>query len=125
MLDITELLETLHLTSSKRVLNVAETSKEGELTRVRIPVTEILASDQTDASLRKFARDWLLRKAEAAKPPQHIRVDHRFEPMQTFWLDEETNEPIAPVVGAIVLSWWPRPKVPDYEDLARRQKKRG
>lgn len=117
VIDLDPLLETLNKLSGGRVLRAAEIIHEGEFTRARIPVRLLNTGDKVDIALRRYASDWVKLRC-----PNHAS-DTRFEKLPAgtsyFQGGKET-----PITGAIVLSWWPRPEVPDFEQIKRMQQAR-
>lgn len=115
------MLTTLSKSTDGRVIDVAEVTQEGDLTIIRIPVKSHNPADKKDVALRKFSRDWLrMRK-------KNIGTDTRFMdlPPGTAWHYDDGSE--TRIVGALELSWWPRPErpeKPEFEQLMDAQKAR-
>ena len=104
--------------SNSRVLPHAEVVKEGDLNIAKIPVSSHNPSDQKDVALRRFAADWLRQNVK------DTAVDTRFEKVQGLsWYDEATKAE-TPLVAFLVLTWWPRPPMTEYEMLLASQRAR-
>ena len=116
-IELQPLLDTLHKISAGRVLNAAMLSSEGDFSKAEVPVQEPNPGDKKDMTLRKYAKDWLRRQSN------EIGIDVRFEslPPRTSFYDSKGRE--VPVMGVIVLSWWPRKETTELEELAEQQKK--
>lgn len=86
---------------------MADAQEEGDLRTATIPVVFELSGDTADQALRKYARDWIRKQGE-------FSVDARFKKMKNqSWWDDDGKE--TRICGAIVLTWWPRPKLSDEE----------
>lgn len=75
--------------------------------------------DKTDQALRRFAADWLRTHTKECS------VDTKFEklPPGVSYYQEGKEEH---VVAVLILSWWPRPPMSDFELLRQMQQaKRG
>lgn len=103
--------------SEGRIVRHAEIVQEGEFTRARVPVRLLNTGDKVDTALRRYAADWLKLRC-----PNHA-ADTKFEklPPRTSFFHEGKE---TPVTGVIVLSWWPRPEIPDHEQIKRMQQAR-
>lgn len=117
VIDLDPLLETLNKLSDGRILRAAEITHEGEFTRARIPVRMPNPGDKTDLALRRYAADWVRLRCK-----EHS-VDTKYEklpPGTSYYKDGEEFR----VMATITLSWWPRPELPDFEQLKRMQQAR-
>ena len=117
-IDLRPLLGTLNKISMGRVLQGMEKTKEGELTKIEIPVRGINLTDKKDTMLRNFSKDWIRKKIG-----HPIGIDTRFHllPQGTSWYEGETE---VPVVAALIISFWPKKKS-DFDELRIQQKKNG
>lgn len=112
-MDIKPLIDTLSKVSEGRVLPFVDVRKDGDLEIAKVPVRARNDSDKTDLALRRYASDWLKRQAE-------VSVDTRFEELRgVSWFSDDGTE--TPIVGALVISWWPRPKMSEFDALKKLQ----
>ena len=118
-IDLQPLLQTLSKISMNRIIAECEKTKEDEITQIKIPVKFNNPSDKKDTALRNFSKDWLRRKI--TKP---IGIDARFEelPRGTSFYQEEGE---TPVIGCLVISFWPKKEESDFDRLKKQQKKNG
>lgn len=97
-----------------RVLPYAEIATEGDLTIVKIPVGRHNPADKSDVALRRYAADWL------RKTFTNVGVDHRFEKVQNLsWHADDGTQTL--MIGIIYLTWWKRPEMTEFEQLAKLQ----
>ena len=114
VMELDPLLETLNKLSEGRIVRAAEIVQEGEFTRVRIPVRLPHAGDKVDVALRRYAADWIRLQRK------DVSVDTKYERLPAGVSFFHEGQEIR-VTGQIVLSWWPRPEIPDYEQIKRMQ----
>ena len=98
--------------SGNRILPYYEEIKEGELTKIKIPVSSKNISDRTDRAMRGYLSDWIKRNIK------DVGVDTRFETMPggTAYYAEEKEFPI---IGCITVTWWPKKPESDFDKLRR------
>jgi len=116
-MDLQPLLNDIAGVSGNRVLPFAEYSKSGEISTARIPVTRVNANDKKDTVIRRFIRDYVKRQDDA------LAVDARFEdvgPGMAYRRDGKEY----PVVGALIVTWWPRAPETEFEAIKRLQEER-
>lgn len=113
-IDLDPLLETLHKLSEGRIVRAAEIVHEGEFTRARIPVRTPNPGDKADLALRRYAADWVRLRCK-----EHS-ADTKYEKLPPGVSYYKGSEEIR-VCAVIVLSWWPRPEIPDFEQIKRMQ----
>lgn len=92
---------------------------EDKLTIAKIPVIAPNPSDKTDQALRRFSADWLRENVK------EVSVDTRFEKLRggTVWINDTTLVS-TPIIGALVITWWPKPPMGEYEMLLASQRAR-
>ena len=116
-MDLQPLLDILSKVSMGRVLPYAEQKTEGDYSIANIPVKALNPGDKTDLALRRFAADWFKTRLEKTA------TDTRFEKLKGLsWFTEKKEE--IPIVGRIIISWWPRPEIPEFEQLLAQQRLR-
>lgn len=111
--DLQEAVSTISKLSAGRILPFFEHEDHGELQKITIPVRDFNQSDTNDTAMRRYMQDWIHRKLE------RVGVDHRFEklPMGTSYYSDKEY----PVKGSIVITWWPKKKMGDYEEWRKRR----
>lgn len=117
MLDLKMLLTTLARVSGERVLPVlVDPTEEGDLCQVSIPVTAENPADKADQALRRYSKDWI-------KKQGRFNVEAKFQPLKNkSWFDDEGKE--TPLVGLIVLTWWPQPELSEFDKWEREKAER-
>lgn len=118
MLDLQELLTTLAKVSGDRILPVvADSTEEGDLCIVSIPVKMENPADKTDQALRRYSKDWIKKQGS-------FNVESRFQPLKNqAWYDDDGNQECF-VIGLIVLTWWPQPELSEFEKWEREKAER-
>ena len=102
-----------------RILSECIHTKEEDIQKIEIPVKEINDADKKDTALRNYSKDWLKRKVS-----HPLGVDTRFKllPLGTSFYGDGGE---IPVVGCLVLSFWPKKEESDFDKLKRQQKRNG
>ena len=112
--DLQEAVNTISKLSSNRILPFFEIESHGEIQKLSVPVREYNTSDKRDTAMRRYLQDWLKRKVE------NIAVDTRFDKLQrgTSYYTEEQE---FPVVGCLIITWWPKKPGDDYAEWKKRR----
>lgn len=112
--NLSEAVSTVSKISSNRILPYYELEDHGEIQKMTIPVKQYNTSDKRDTAMRRYLSDWLKRKVE------NIAVDTRFEILDkgtSYYADDQEF----PVVGSIVITWWPKKPGDDYAEWKKRR----
>lgn len=117
-IDLTDLLQTLTRLTNGRILPFAETTKVSDVTEARIPVASQDEADLKEVRLSRFIRDWLHRKKE------EIGTDCRLEVFKKPMTYTDPAGVQHPVTASLLLTWWPKPKPTQYEELIELQRKK-
>tara|TARA_Y100001973_G_C5207136_1_gene342388 strand:- start:6736 stop:7101 length:366 start_codon:yes stop_codon:yes gene_type:complete len=115
--NLQEAVDTISKLSSNRILPYFEKEVEGEITKISIPIRTNNPNDTKDVVMRRFLSDWIKGKIEK------ISVECRYEGLTagTSYYTDSGEE--FPVVGCIVLQWWPRKHETEYEIWKKSQRK--
>lgn len=117
MLNLDSLLTTLAKVSGDRILPVlAESTEEGDLCQVKVPVRLENPADKADMALRKYSRDWIKKQGK-------FNVEAKYQALQNqSWFEDDGTE--IPLVGLLVLTWWPQPELTEFEKWEREKAER-
>jgi hypothetical protein len=110
--DLLSAVVSVSKISGNRILPYYEEEKEGELTKIKIPVVESNPSDRTDAAMRGFLKDWVKRNKE--NTGVHIQFEKL--PRGTAYYNDD-KEFI--VIACIVMTLWPKREESDFDKIAR------
>jgi len=112
--DLSVAVETISKLSSGRILPYFEQEIHGDINKITIPVKDYNPSDRKDTAMRRYMQDWLKLRFKS------ISVDTRFEqlPAGTSYYTEDQE---FPVLGSIVITWWPKKEEGDYEEWKRKR----
>jgi len=103
--------------SGDRILADASRDQEGEVHRATIPVVaRVTGPERTEATLRTYAKDWVVKKSVA---PLRARCTYEDLDAPKKWEYDDGTLEERPVVGIIVLTWWPRPQ--EVESWSRKK----
>jgi hypothetical protein len=119
MLDLKPVLTTLSKITDQRILPECVVTSEGDLHQATIPVAGTNPGDETDQAMRRYARDWVKKQGKYSVEVKF----QKFKPSdKKVWQYDDGRE--TPIVGAIILTWWPQPELSDFEVLERMQRER-
>lgn len=113
--DLQEAVNTISKLSSNRILPFFEIESHGEIQKLSVPVREYNTSDKKDTAMRRYLYDWIRRKVK------NVSVDTRFETLNrgtSYYTEQEEF----PVIGCIIITWWPKKPGDDYEEWKRKKK---
>lgn len=112
--DLQESVNAISKLSSERILPFFEIESHGEIQKLSVPVRDYNTSDRKDTAMRRYMQDWIKRKVE------NVSVDTRFEVLArgTSYYAEDKEYP---VVGCLIITWWPKKPGDDYEEWKRKR----
>ena len=115
-IELQEAVDVVAKLSNNRVLPFYIKEQESDVTKIRIPVVTNNPADKKDVALRRYISDWLKGKIEK------ITVDTRYEdlPAGTSYYSGEKEYP---VIGCLVIQWWPRKHETEFEMWKRMNRK--
>lgn len=116
-IDTDPLLQILFKVSGGRIVGEGVRSSEQDFNALEIPVIEQNTDDKTDSVLRKYARDWIRNNLDEVGVEARFQ---RFSSPTSYFMDSGKE---VPVCGCIRLTWWPRKKKTEMEELSEKQAK--
>jgi hypothetical protein len=110
------LLETLGKITDGRIIPEAHYTSVDDYNEAQIPIIRFEPEDRSETTLKRFAADWFRKRHEK------FRVETRVRKFKggAVWNDK------TPVEGALIISWWTRPKstMDEFKDSGNQPRRR-
>ncbi len=122
VLDLTQVVKSMWIVSDGRILNDYVTGGSSSLRSASVPVRTLDPDDPQERILIKFATDSI--RTMLPESPANWRVEGKLKRFEdpTEWTGNEEGAVPEQVDACIELVWWPRPRIPELEQLAAKQK---